>query len=125
MLSESKGLAIQRGGTILAGNYKTQVSLLELDFTNAQNVLPDLTAGRFLGCVAPSDPCKEIQSPKVTVLADLNALLADKKISTVDNIEALFLGPKSPNGNKTLWLISDNNFSATQVTQILVFEINE
>lgn len=41
----------------------------------------------------------------------------------IDNIEGVTLGPKLPNGHQTLVFVSDNNFSADQVTQFLLFEI--
>ncbi|OBF19909.1 phytase [Mycobacterium kubicae] len=39
----------------------------------------------------------------------------------VDNIEGITLGPKLPDGRQAVVLVSDNNFSATQVTQFLLF----
>lgn len=42
-----------------------------------------------------------------------------------DNIEGLTFGPELSNGNRSLIFISDNNFSATQKTQILLFEFVE
>lgn len=38
-----------------------------------------------------------------------------------DNVEGMTLGPVLPNGQQSLVLVSDNNFSATQFTQILAF----
>lgn len=40
-----------------------------------------------------------------------------------DNIEGITLGPKLKNGDQTLLLITDNNFSKDQITQILLFKI--
>jgi len=40
-----------------------------------------------------------------------------------DNIEAIALGPKLPNGHHTLLLASDNNFNDSQRNLFLVFEI--
>ena len=37
----------------------------------------------------------------------------------LDNVEGMTLGPVLPNGQQSLVLVSDNNFSATQFTQIL------
>ena len=42
-----------------------------------------------------------------------------------DNIEGLTFGPKLSNGNRSLIFISDNNFSAIQKTQVLLFEVKE
>lgn len=41
----------------------------------------------------------------------------------LDNIEGLTLGPKLPDGEQSLILISDNNFNSLQRTQILAFKI--
>jgi len=40
-----------------------------------------------------------------------------------DNIEAIALGPKLPNGHHTLLLASDNNFDDSQRNLFLAFEI--
>lgn len=41
----------------------------------------------------------------------------------LDNIEGITLGPRLPNGNATLILVSDNNFRAAQRTLFLIFEV--
>lgn len=41
----------------------------------------------------------------------------------VDNVEGMTMGPRLPNGNRTLVLVADNNFNPTEKTQIFVFEI--
>ncbi|ORA83267.1 phytase [Mycobacterium malmoense] len=41
--------------------------------------------------------------------------------SPVENIEGITLGPKLPDGRQSVVLVSDNNFSPSQVTQFLVF----
>lgn len=41
----------------------------------------------------------------------------------VDNIEGATFGQKLPNGKRSLIFASDNNFSATQKTQFLLFEV--
>ncbi len=48
-------------------------------------------------------------------LSDLDLLL--------DNLEGMTFGPKLPNGNQSLILVSDNNFSDSQTTQLLLFEL--
>jgi hypothetical protein len=53
----------------------------------------------------------------------LIADLADFKLSTVDNIEGVTWGPPLPSGERTLLLVSDDNFSATQVTQIVALAV--
>ncbi len=44
-------------------------------------------------------------------------------ISRVDNLEGMAFGPNLPNGNRSLVLVSDDNFTPLQVTQFLAFEI--
>jgi len=43
-------------------------------------------------------------------------------INYLDNIEGMTWGPTLANGKRSLLLVSDNNFSSTQVTQFLAFE---
>jgi hypothetical protein len=47
----------------------------------------------------------------------------DKLGVYVDNVEGITFGPKMPNGNKTLLLVADNNFAATEKTQFFLFEL--
>lgn len=42
---------------------------------------------------------------------------------TLDNLEALALGPTLPSGGQLLIIASDNNFSAAQVQQFLAFDL--
>ncbi|RKS06998.1 hypothetical protein DFP74_2648 [Nocardiopsis sp. Huas11] len=42
-----------------------------------------------------------------------------------DNLEGMALGPDLPDGRRTLVMVSDNNFSAGQVTQFLAFAIDQ
>jgi hypothetical protein len=41
----------------------------------------------------------------------------------IDNIEGVTFGPLLPNGHQSLLFIADNNFSSTQKTQFLLFEV--
>lgn len=43
----------------------------------------------------------------------------------LDNLEGMTLGPRFADGSRSLILISDDNFSDSQVTQILAFRLNE
>ena len=40
-----------------------------------------------------------------------------------DNIEGITLGPILPNGNRSVILVSDNNFSPTQQSQFMLLEL--
>ncbi|MDZ8139774.1 MAG: esterase-like activity of phytase family protein [Nostoc sp. DedQUE04] len=61
---------------------------------------------------------KNIKPVKKKLLLDLRKLDV-----LLDNIEGLTLGPKLPNGQQLLILISDNNFNSLQRTQILAFQL--
>ncbi len=47
------------------------------------------------------------------------------RLDRLDNTEGMTWGPRLPNGNRSLVFISDDNFSARQVTQVLAFEFLE
>ena len=53
---------------------------------------------------------------------DLRPLLTDR---IVDNLEGICFGPTLPNGNRSLMVVSDNNFNAfgPQLNQFLLFEM--
>ncbi len=48
-----------------------------------------------------------------------------KENQEIDNIEGICLGPKLSNGNQTVILVSDNNFSKTQKTQFIFLEMTK
>lgn len=49
--------------------------------------------------------------------------LSQAGLGPIDNIEAMAWGPRLPNGHLTLVLMSDDNFSPHQTTQVLAFEV--
>lgn len=51
--------------------------------------------------------------------------LADAGLGTVDNIEAAAWGPRLADGRASLLLMSDDNFSPQQRTQLLLFAVQE
>jgi hypothetical protein len=46
-------------------------------------------------------------------------------LSRLDNTEGMCWGPRLPNGHRSLVVVSDDNFSARQVTQFAAFEYQE
>ena len=42
----------------------------------------------------------------------------------LDNVEGMAIGPDLPDGRRSLLLVSDNNFAATQFTQFLLFALD-
>jgi hypothetical protein len=61
---------------------------------------------------------KDIKPVEKKLLLDLRTLDV-----ALDNIEGLTLGPKLSNGQRSLILVSDNNFNTIQQTQILAFRL--
>ncbi len=62
------------------------------------------------------------------LLADLAIFTgagAGRRLQQLDNTEGMSWGARLPNGNRTLHLISDDNFSEQQITQWLVFEFQD
>lgn len=57
------------------------------------------------------------------LLSDFDSLIPRLKTKRLDNFEGMSIGPKLPNGNDTLIVVSDNNFNASQRTVFLFFEI--
>lgn len=63
-----------------------------------------------------ADQLAAIRPVQKRLLLNLDALNLP---TGTDNIEGLAFGPKLPDGRQSIVLVSDNNFSATQFTQIL------
>jgi hypothetical protein len=77
---------------------------------------------------APATDIKGVRNlPKATYTLTEKRLVLDlskdETIGHTDNIEGMAFGPRLANGRRTLVLVSDNNFNATQVTQFLAFEV--
>jgi hypothetical protein len=60
-----------------------------------------------------------IEPIRKRLLLDLNDLQIP-----LDNLEGMTLGPRLPDGSTSLVLVSDDNFSDTQVTQVLLFRLS-
>jgi len=55
-----------------------------------------------------------------TLLADLDALPG---LDHLDNVEGITLGPLLPDGRQSVVMVTDDNFSDSQVTQVLLFAL--
>ncbi len=64
---------------------------------------------------------------KKTLLFDFEKIRSKLTNGIVDNIEGITFGPNLPNGNRTLLVISDDNFQkfSKQIQQIIIFEVIE
>ncbi len=99
-------LVMERAFVTGVGN---KIRIYEIDTNGATNIAktPSLA------------DAKKVKPVKKRLLADL----ADFKLSTVDNVEGMTWGPRLPNGERSLVLVSDNNFAATQVTQFIALAV--
>ncbi|MFD2561909.1 esterase-like activity of phytase family protein [Aquimarina rubra] len=111
---ENKFLTIERSfssGYLDGGN---TVKIYKVDATNATDIL-STTA------LVPETFTKATK----TLLFDFDTIRSQLTNSTVDNLEGITFGPTLPDGNKSLVVISDNNFNAflPQLNQLIVFRV--
>ena len=98
-------LALERAFVTGVGN---SVSLYELRTSAAVDV-------SSFDALAGLEPDPPVSKELVLDLTELGIPL--------DNLEGMTLGPHLADGRQTLIMVSDNNFSATQVTQFLAFAL--
>lgn len=101
-----------------------QFLVLERSFSTGR--LP-CTVKIFLAGFQAAGDVKGIRSLKETrvSLATKKLLLNMDELGVhVDNVEGITWGPVLPNGNRTLLLVTDNNFQEFQKTQIFLFEVS-
>ena len=102
-------LALERSGVQgAAGRFAFFVRLYLVDLQGATDIaaFPTLDGATYV-------PLKK------HLLMDFNRAGLDK----IDNLEGMSWGPMLANGHRSLVLISDDNFSADEVTQLLAFEV--
>lgn len=103
----TKYLVMERA---LAVGVGFKIRIYEIDTRGATNVKNyDTVAGKHFKPVSKR------------LVADL----ADYPLSTVDNVEGMTWGPRLPSGERTLILISDDNFAADQVSQVIALAIRD
>ncbi|WP_013322645.1 PEP-CTERM sorting domain-containing protein [Gloeothece verrucosa] len=105
-------LALERsfsaGAIGTPGNTGNTIKIFEVSLEGATNISGYSSINGVNGIVAAQK----------TLVFDLTSLGIP-----IDNVEGLTFGPNLPNGARSLILISDNNFSPTQFTQFLAFEV--
>ena len=107
MLDADRMLVLERAYATGAGN---SLRLYEIDTCNAADVL----------AIDALDAGNHGAAPK-TLVADFARL----GLSRLDNTEGMCWGPRQPSGRRTLVVVSDDNFSARQVTQFAAFDYLE
>ncbi|MEI8633207.1 esterase-like activity of phytase family protein [Vibrio sp. PP-XX7] len=108
-VDQSHLLVLERAGVQDAqGHYHDYIRIYQADLHGATNVAdqPQLVKGQY-------------QPMQKQLLLNLN----HDDLPTLDNLEGMTFGPRLANGRQTLALISDNNFNASEITQILAFQV--
>ena len=105
-IDENRLISLERGFSLETG---TTVKLFEISLEKGD---------RIEGLESLKTRLSEIYPAQKRLLLDLETLKVP-----LDNIEGLTFGPVLSDGNRALILVSDNNFSPLQETQILGFKI--
>ncbi|MFI5607711.1 esterase-like activity of phytase family protein [Amycolatopsis sp. NPDC051903] len=105
-LDPTKFLMMERSFVTGVGN---KVRVYEIDTSGATNVLNVNSLGSAKG----------IKPVTKKLIADLS----DFGLPAVDNVEGMTWGPALPGGERSLVFVSDNNFSASQVTQVIALAV--
>lgn len=107
MIDAGRMLVLERSYSLGVG---ASIRIYEIDTRTASDTLaePRLRAGGY----------RPVAKRFVADFAQLG-------LSRIDNTEGLCWGPRLPNGHRTLVTVSDDNFSARQVTQFAAFEFLE
>ncbi|MGZ0015236.1 esterase-like activity of phytase family protein [Yeosuana sp. AK3] len=98
------------------GNQGNTVKLFKVDATSASNTLKE-----------HSLKDSEFVSATKELLLNFEDLRDQLTNQSIDNIEGITFGPRLPNGNLSLILVSDNNFNRLekQLNQFILLEITE
>lgn len=113
---ESKFLVLERGARLGSKGIRYTGAIYMVDFQGTKDVSK-----------VANIPGTKVSSPRKDKLVDLEELLVNGKPGKekLENFENLSWGPNLSDGRKTLLVMSDNNFSAREKTQLLVFTVKE
>jgi 3-phytase len=100
-------LSMERSFSVGAPDTGNTIKLYSVGLPGADDVNGADSLAGLLGQVEPVHK---------TLLLDLDTLGIP-----LDNVEGMTLGPRLPDGRRSLVLVSDNNFAASQFTQFLLF----
>jgi hypothetical protein len=103
-------LSMERSFSVGAPGTGNTIKLYSVAFAGADDVDGLDSIASLLGSMRPAQK---------TLLLNLNTLGIP-----LDNVEGMTLGPTLPDGRRSLVLVSDNNFAASQFTQFLLFALS-
>lgn len=109
-------LALERSFTVGAPGTGNSIKLYEITLDGAT----DISSIESLNALSPQ-ALAGIRPVQKRLILDFDRLNLP---TGLDNVEGMTFGPTFPNGQRSLVLISDNNFSATQFTQVLSFAVD-
>ena len=109
-----KFLVLERAFSAGHGSYGNTVRVFDVNSENASNTLKIQNLRKE----------KYIKATKKLVF-DFKSVKKKLTDGIIDNVEGMTFGPDLPNGNKTLILISDNNFNSLgkQLNQLILMEV--
>jgi 3-phytase len=103
-------LSMERSFSVGAPGTGNTIKLYSVAFPGADDVNGTDSIAGVLGSLRPA---------RKTLLLDLRTLGIP-----LDNVEGMTIGPDLPDGRRSLVLVSDNNFAASQFTQFLLFALS-
>jgi hypothetical protein len=106
-LDKDSFLAMERSFSVGAPGTGNKIKLFRVDLKRADDISRFSSLAGLFGVI---DPVRK------TLLLNLDVLGRP-----LDNVEGMAFGPRLRDGRRTLLLVSDNNFAATQFTQFLLF----
>ncbi len=107
-------LVLERAFSAGHGTNGNTVRIFDVDARNASNTLNVNHLRK-----------KDYTAATKKLVFDFKSVRKQLKENIIDNLEGMTFGPDLPNGNKTLLLISDDNFSSLgkQISQIILMEV--
>ncbi|MER7563146.1 esterase-like activity of phytase family protein [Streptomyces sp. NPDC097941] len=111
-LDRDRFLVLERASIYSDNDWKARIYLVDLH--GATDVL-----GRDSLTDPAARPVRPVRKTLVSDLSDVPGL------PRVDNVEGITLGPRLPDGRRTVVLVSDDNFAARQVTQFIAFALRD
>ncbi|NEP79766.1 MAG: esterase-like activity of phytase family protein [Okeania sp. SIO3C4] len=106
-LDDTHLLSLERSFSLGTGNV---IKLFQIDLSGADNIQ---------NIEGLNNQITDISPVQKKLLLDFSTLEI-----VLDNIEGITFGPDLADGQRSLILVSDNNFNPLQVTQILIFSTN-
>ncbi|SDS37343.1 Uncharacterized conserved protein [Gillisia sp. Hel1_33_143] len=111
----NKFLVLERAFSAGHGSTGNTVRIFDVDASSASNTL-----------LIQNIKHAKINTATKKLVFNFDSIKDKLTENIIDNIEGMSFGPKLPNGNSTLILISDNNFNSMgkQLSQIILLEVD-